>query len=136
MNIFKVLDTLTGEYLREMPNEYDRNDRYKIVPGRTTIPNKGKVFKRKSDVSMHISANIAFYKHYGDRFAVIEFELTPTSTNPVTVFLYAKELRDKADKLRAAELQLLHKKQEMQRLTDQLDNLSTEVDKLSSKKIP
>lgn len=116
--MFRILDTHTGEWIKDAPWVDER-----IRPGYHTTTKLGKTFKRKSDLSNHISTNIKFYTKHGARFQVVEYELVETQRLDMQSFVHAKQDRDKVKHEQLIERQVQARQQQIDQLTAELDRL-------------
>ena len=73
----------------------------------------GRIFKRKSDLSSHISQNSEFYKTFQNDFEVVEFETREKSTWGMDIML---EANDERKKQKEQDLKQFQERMERERL--------------------
>ena len=116
--MFRILDTHTGEWIKDAPWVDER-----IRPGYHTTTKMGKTFKRKSDLSNHISTNIKFYTRHGARFEVVEYEMVEKQRLLMQSFVDAKQDRDQVKHDQLIERQAQAREQQIVQLTAELNRL-------------
>lgn len=118
--MFRILDTHTGEWIKDAPWADAA-----IRSGYHTTTKMGKTFKRKSDLSNHISTNIKFYTKHGARFQVVEYEMVEKQRLDMQSFVHAKQDRDKVKHEQLIERQVQARQQQIDQLTAELDRLKS-----------
>ena len=116
--MFRILDTHTGEWIKNAPWVDEA-----IRSGYHTTTKLGKTFKRRSDLSNHISTNIKFYTQHGARFQVVEYEMVEKQRLDMKSFVDAKQDREKIKHEQLIERQAQAREQQIAQLTAELNRL-------------
>ena len=117
--MFKILDTKTKKWLQSVPSYGDLSDRDLKEKG-------GRVFKRKSDVALHINSNIDFYKRYSDRFEVVQYELVEVDSEAIEIFVAHSQERKEKRELDIKARIIEYDKQRIARLEEELNKLKNQ----------
>lgn len=78
-SVWMIRDKLTGEFIRATSHNGTTN----IVQGANTHPSNGRMWKRRGDVTVHISANRLFYRSNVDRLEIVELALKESNITPM-----------------------------------------------------
>ena len=116
--MFKIIDLTTKKWLKSVP--------YGDLKENNLTQKNGRVFKRRSDVSLHINNNINFYKKYPDRFEVVEYELVEVDSESIELFVAQSEERKQKRELADKQRLVAYEKQRIARLEEELARLKAQ----------
>lgn len=118
--MYRILDNITGKWINGVPYRGTAlTDNMLADPGR--------VFKRRSDLSVHISQNIHFYTANVNRLEIVEYELSEVSREPISTAIKAKEARDKKKEIETKKQTAATKLREIEYLRNQIKKLTGEI---------
>lgn len=117
--MYRIIDTITGKWIKEVPYQG-------TVLNDSMLSDPGRVFKRRSDLSAHISQNITFYTANSNRLEIVEYELSEVSREPLSDALNDKKERDKKKEIERKKQLAASKLREIEYLRNQIKKLTGE----------
>ncbi len=116
--MFRIQDKITGLFIKGSP--------YGTTVSDHDLSKTGKVFKRKGDLSNHITQNFDFYRVNVNRFEIVESEFVEVNRTSLNDAIQAKKDRDK---VKAEE----HRKYLAESKLREIERLRLELAKLTGK---